>query len=87
MPIDSRRAWAATGIITLSSSSEPAAPAKATVASLPTTWAATMVSDSAMTGLIFPGMIEDPGWTSGRAISAIPARGPHASNRMSAAIS
>jgi hypothetical protein len=29
-----------------------------------------------MTGFTLPGMIEDPGWSAGRLISASPARGP-----------
>ena len=32
-----------------------------------------------MTGLTLPGMIEDPGCSAGRLISASPARGPEAS--------
>lgn len=64
----------------------PAAPAVATVASFPTTWAATMSTASGMTGLTLPGMIEDPGCRSGRAISARPVRGPEAIQRRSLAI-
>ena len=56
------------------------------VASLPITCAATIVTDSQITGFTLPGMIDEPGWTSGIAISAIPARGPHPSSRMSPAI-
>ena len=36
-----------------------------------------------ITGFTLPGMIEEPGCVSGRAISAIPARGPIASSRRS----
>ena len=36
-----------------------------------------------ITGFTLPGMIDEPGWVSGRAISAIPARGPIASSRRS----
>ena len=36
-----------------------------------------------MTGFTFPGMMELPGWTSGRAISPMPARGPDPSHRRS----
>src|ERR1017187_8866289 len=82
---DWRSPYAATGIITLSSSSDPAAPQNATVASLPITWAATMVTDSQMTGLTLAGMIDEPGCTAGIAISAIPARGPQPRSRMSLA--
>ena len=39
-----------------------------------------------MTGLTFPGMIELPFWSSGRKISASPARGPEPISRMSFAI-
>ena len=56
------------------------------MASLPTTWATTWITDSAITGFIFPGMMELPGWTSGRVISPRPALGPEAMNRMSLAI-
>ena len=35
-----------------------------------------MVSDSTITGLTLPGMMLEPGWVSGRASSAMPARGP-----------
>ena len=74
-----------TGIITFSSSSEPVWP-KAIVASLPTTRATTIVRLSTMTGFTLPGMIDEPGWVSGRAISAIPARGPMPISRTSLAI-
>src|SRR5437764_8460658 len=50
------------------------------------TWAQTMQTDSAITGLTLPGMIELPGWTAGRSISPIPARGPEPSQRISLAI-
>ena len=50
--------------------------AAATVASLPVTWAATIRTASGITGLTLPGMIEEPGWRSGRVISARPVRGP-----------
>ena len=52
----------------------------------PATCAATWISDSAMTGLTLPGMIELPGWTSGSVSSPRPVRGPEASRRMSLAI-
>ena len=68
------------------SSKFPPWPARAMVASLPMTWAATIMALSAMTGLTLPGMMEEPGWTSGSAISARLARGPAPSQRMSLAI-
>ena len=68
------------------SSKYPPWPARVTVASLPTTWAATWITDSAITGFTFPGIMELPGWTSGTVISPSPARGPQAINRMSLAI-
>src|SRR5581483_1015860 len=83
--IDSRRLRAMTGSMTLSSRF-PAEPPKATAASLPTTWAQTWQTASAATGFTFPGMIDDPGWRSGRRISASPVRGPDDSHRMSLAI-
>ncbi len=39
-----------------------------------------------MTGFTLPGMIDDPGWVSGRATSAMPARGPIPISRTSLAI-
>ena len=71
--------------MTLSSRSDPVW-LNATVASLPTTRATTIVSDSMMTGFTLPGMIDDPGWVAGRASSARPARGPIPRSRMSDAI-
>src|SRR6478609_10829428 len=70
-----------TGIITLSSKLEPRALAQLTVASLPTTWAAAIMTASGITGLTLPGMIELPGWSSGIVISPRPQRGPEASQR------
>ena len=61
-------------------------PATVMVVWLPITWAQTMQTDSAITGLTLPGMIELPGWTAGRSISPIPARGPEPSQRISLAI-
>ena len=83
--IDSSRLRAITGRYTLSSKL-PCEPAKATAASLPITWATTWVTASASTGLTLPGMIDEPGWRSGRRISARPVRGPLAIQRMSLAI-
>jgi hypothetical protein len=45
-----------------------------------------MVSASHCVGLIFPGMIDEPGSFSGIRSSANPARGPHAYQRTSLAI-
>ena len=73
--IDSSRLRAITGSITLSSKL-PAAPPKATAASLPMTWATTWETASGMTGLTLPGMIDEPGCRSGMRISARPVRGP-----------
>ena len=61
-------------------------PANATVASLPNTRAATIVSASHWVGLILPGMIDEPGSLSGIVISPRPARGPLACQRTSLAI-
>ena len=80
--MDSRRLWAATGIMTFSSKL-PDCPAIAMVVSLPITCAQTIVADSAITGFTLPGMMELPGWTSGSAISPMPARGPEPSQRRS----
>jgi len=79
--IDSSSAWAVTGSMTLSSRKDPVCP-KATVASLPTTRATTIVRLSTITGFTLPGMIELPGWSSGIRISPMPQRGPEASQRM-----
>src|SRR5215211_2608028 len=76
-----------TGIMTLSSKVEPRPEAaKAMVASLPITWAATWRTISDMTGLTLPGMMEEPGWVEGMEISPMPQRGPEARKRMSLAI-
>jgi hypothetical protein len=55
-------------------------------ASLPNTWAQTMVSASHWVGLTLPGMIDEPGSFSGRISSPRPERGPEPSKRMSLAI-
>ena len=80
--IDSSRLRAITGIITLSSKL-PLAPAWATVASLPITWAHTIRVASGRTGLTLPGMMLDPGCRSGRWISARPVVGPEDIQRRS----
>src|SRR5262245_46813208 len=68
------------------SSKTPDMPATVIAASLPTTWAQTISTDSGITGLTLPGMIELPGWRLGIEISPMPQRGPDASQRMSLAI-
>ena len=55
-------------------------------ASLPITAAAAMQADSGITGLTFPGMIEDPGCSAGNSISPSPASGPEFIQRRSLAI-
>src|SRR3990170_6875442 len=83
--IDHSRLWAMTGIIVFSSKLPHWLP-RATTRSLPCTCAQAWMTDSAMTGLTLPGMIEDPGCTAGRASSPSPARGPLPIQRMSFAI-
>ena len=83
--MDSSIAAAVTGSITLSSRKLPVWP-NAMVASLPTTRATTMVRLSTMTGFTLPGMMLEPGWVSGSANSARPARGPIPIRRTSLAI-
>ena len=51
-------------------------PATTTVVSLPMTCAQTMSVASQTTGLTLPGMMLEPGWRSGRWISASPVVGP-----------
>src|SRR5882724_12837991 len=55
----------------------------ATVVSLPTTWNETIAASSGITGLILPGIMEDPGWSPGRFISAKPVFGPEEISRRS----
>ncbi|MNL35025.1 hypothetical protein D3C87_1570320 [compost metagenome] len=74
-----------TGLKTLSSKL-PWLAAKPIAASLPMTWATTMVMASDWVGLTLPGMIEEPGSFSGMVISPRPDRGPEASQRTSLAI-
>ena len=69
--MDCRTLYAIVGIITFSSSC-PACTAIATAVSLPTTWNETIAASSGMTGLILPGMIDEPGCNAGRLISANP---------------
>ena len=68
------------------SSKKPHCPPRVIAWWLAMTWAQTWIRASAMTGLTFPGMIEEPGCTSGRSSSKRPARGPEPSQRMSLAI-
>ena len=63
-----------TGSMTLSSRL-PAAPPKATAASLPITWATTWQTASGMTGLTLPGMIDEPGLQVGDVDLAQPGSG------------
>src|ERR1051326_4271954 len=70
------------GIMTFSSSC-PACTAIATATSLPTTWNDTMAASSGITGLILPGMMEDPGCRPGRLTSAKPVFGPEEIGRRS----
>jgi hypothetical protein len=62
-----------TGIIVFSSKF-PAAPHQAMVASWPITCAQTMSRLSAITGFTLPGMMLEPGWTSGSFSSPRPQR-------------
>ena len=50
------------------------------------TWKQTWFTISGIDGLIFPGMIDDPGCTAGSLISSIPVRGPITMRRRSLAI-
>ena len=61
----------------------PASAAMVIVTSLPITSNATWLTTSGITGLIFPGMIDEPACTGGRLISPRPARGPDDSSRRS----
>ena len=58
------------------SSNCPASTAIVTVVSLPQTAKATWLTTSGITGLIFPGIIEDPACLTGKLISPIPVCGP-----------
>jgi hypothetical protein len=65
------------------SSRFPLNPPRVMAKSFPITWAHTWIKDSGMTGFTFPGIMEEPGWVSGRRISPMPQRGPEPSQRMS----
>ena len=54
----------------------PDCPAIAMVASLPITWAHTIVTASAITGFTLPGMMLLPGCSAGSLTSPMPASGP-----------
>ena len=82
--MDCSRLWAITGLNTLSWR-WPWLAAKPMVASLPSTWQASMDSASHCVGLTLPGMIELPGSLAGSLSSAKPARGPEPSRRRSLA--
>src|SRR5579884_2666606 len=84
-PIDCSTFRASSGTNTLSSK-WPCMPPTATAASFPITCAATCVTTSGITGLTLPGMIDEPFCSSGRKISASPARGPEPRKRRSLAI-
>ena len=60
-----------------------ASDADAMVWSVPITWKHTWFITSGITGLIFPGMMDDPGAAAGRLISLNPHRGPDESSRRS----
>ena len=83
--IDPSRFRAISGTRTFSSN-WPCEPAMVIAVSLPITWAATWITTSGITGLTLPGMIDEPFWSSGRAISARPARGPDPISARSLAI-
>ena len=61
----------------------PAAPPKATAASLPITCVQTWQTASHMTGFTLPGMIDEPGCRSGMPISSSQVRGPDPISRRS----
>src|SRR2546427_400399 len=60
--------------------------ATAIATSLPITVTPTCMTASGITGLTFPGMIDEPGWTAGRFSSRRPGCGPEPSHRRSLAI-
>src|SRR5919108_3605428 len=72
--IDWSRLRAISGMRTLSSNC-PWSPPTVIAVSLPITWALTWSTTSGSTGFTFPGMIDEPFWSSGSRISPIPARG------------
>ena len=82
---ESSRLRAISGTRTLSSNC-PWVPATLIAASLPITWSPTWITTSQITGLTLPGMIDDPFCSSGRRISARPARGPEPISARSLAI-
>ena len=83
MPVS--RFQAITGSITFSWKL-PLAAAKPIAASQPITCAPTIATDSGITGLTLPGMIDEPGCKAGSSISPSPASGPEFIQRRSFAI-
>ena len=60
-----------------------ASPLMVTQKSLPITLKHTWLITSGITGFTLPGIIEEPGWRAGRAISSRPQRGPEDRSRKS----
>lgn len=73
--IDSKSLNMMRGHITLSSNWLLCA-ANSIALSFPRTWMHVIITASGIDGLIFPGIIDDPGWIIGNSISEIPAFGP-----------
>mmetsp|Transcript_5502 Transcript_5502/g.21710 ORF Transcript_5502/g.21710 Transcript_5502/m.21710 type:complete len:214 (-) Transcript_5502:779-1420(-) len=84
--MDCRLLYEMSGLATLSSKCEPAAPPMVTPMSLPITCAHTIITASDCVGFTLPGMMEEPGSLAGRMSSPSPARGPLPSMRTSLAI-
>mmetsp|Transcript_36472 Transcript_36472/g.89976 ORF Transcript_36472/g.89976 Transcript_36472/m.89976 type:complete len:266 (+) Transcript_36472:2262-3059(+) len=82
MSIDCKRLKMMSGSNTFSCSC-PASDAMVMATSCPITWKHTWFTTSGITGLILPGMMDDPGAMGGRLISPNPQRGPEASRRRS----
>src|ERR1700690_563650 len=73
--MDWSRLWGMTGSLTFSSKL-PCWFAIVMAASFPVTWAQTIIIISHITGFTLPGMMLEPGWSEGSAISPRPAIGP-----------
>src|SRR3954462_7268959 len=84
-PVAPTRLRAISGMRTLSSKL-PCVPPMVIAVSLPMTCAATCSTTSGITGLTFPGMIDEPFCSSGRNSSPMPARGPEPMSARSLAI-
>jgi len=82
---DSNTLWAIRDNITFSSNAPDCLPT-VTVTSLPIPGTTAIVAALAMTGLILPGMMLEPGYTEGKVISPNPAVGPLLIHRRSLAI-